>query len=323
MLKTNLDVNMTCIVRDRPCGRIFTGSNTCFVACPTSDEVGLEIEIIKSALLDEEIEPYIAVEHFEAGRDIFCTKICTKIIESKFCVVVLSGNTNEEGIVIPNPNVYYEYGVMTSWNKYIIPIQRSDQKLAFNIQSLDTIKYSPSTFKEQLEKAVRIAIASTEEREEKEERTTIADSLSLYFELKGLSPLDKTWTINNTNYLSFARFNYGTVLHSVDEVERVYYDTKVIVRRLERYVTDLDRKIQGIEKSYEKANTEAQKAGVKKQIDKLKYRKETVHPQFTIVLMQPEVQPIIKKRMNKIESSLSRDVHIISLEDMKADMDIS
>ncbi len=141
MLQTNLVVNKTCIVRDRPCGRIFTGSNTCFVACPASDDVGLEIDIIKSALLDEEIEPYIAVEHFEAGRDIFCTKICTKIIESKFCVVVLSGNTNEGGIVMPNANVYYEYGAMTAWKKYVIPIQRSDQKLGFNIQSFDTIKY--------------------------------------------------------------------------------------------------------------------------------------------------------------------------------------
>jgi len=323
MLKMNLDVNKTCIVRDRPCGRIFTCSNTCFVACPAPDEVGLEIDIIKSALLDEDIEPYIAVEHFEAARDVFCTKICTKIIESKFCVVVLSGNTNEEGVVIPNPNVYYEYGAMTAWKKYIIPIQRSDQRLVFNIQSLDTIKYMPGNFKTQFEQAVRIAIASTEERDETEERTTRADSLSLYFELKGLAPHGKKWTVKNTNYLPFDRFNYGTVLHTVDEVERVYYDTKVIVRRLERYVTDLGWKMQGIEKSYEKANTEAQKAGVKKQLDKLKYQKETVHPQFTIVLMQPEARPVITERMNKIESSLRRDVHIISLDEMKADMNLS
>ena len=67
MSKKNLDVNRSCIVRDRPCGRIFCGSNTCFVACPASDEVGFEIDIIKSALLDEEIEPYIAVEPFRTS----------------------------------------------------------------------------------------------------------------------------------------------------------------------------------------------------------------------------------------------------------------
>ena len=323
MLKTNLDVNKTCIVRDRPCGRIFAGSNTCFVACPAPDEVGLEIDIIKSALLDEEIEPYIAVEHFEAARDIFCTKICTKIIESKFCVIVLSGKTTEEGVVMPNPNVYYEYGAMTAWNKYIIPVQRIDQRLVFNIQSLDTIKYTPGNFKTQFEQAVRIAIASTEERDETEERSTLSDSITLYFEMKGLAPHGNIWTVNNTNYLPFDRFNYGTILHKSDEIERVYYETKVIVRRLERFFTDLDVKIKGIEKAYEKANTEAQKTHLIKQRDRIRKQQENIHPKFTIVMMQPENSSFITEKMNKIESMLSRDVNIISFDEMKAEMDLS
>lgn len=105
--------NEECIVRDRPCGRIFGGSNTCFVASPSPEIVGYELDIIRTALEKEEIEPYIAVENVDPGKDIFCTKICTKIIESKLCVVVLTGETKSKK-VLPNPNVYYEYGLMTA-----------------------------------------------------------------------------------------------------------------------------------------------------------------------------------------------------------------
>ena len=323
MLKTNLIVNNTCIVRERPCGRIFTGSNTCFVACPSTDEIGLEIDIIKSALLDEEIEPYIAVEHFVAARDIFCTKICTKIIESKFCVVVLSGKTNDDGVVIPIANVYYEYGVMTEWNKYIIPVQRSDQKLDFNIQSLDTIKYTPVNFKTQFEQAVRMGIAYIEKNEDTEEVNKQVDTITLYFELKGLAPHKKTWTVKNTKYMPFDRFNYGTIINHPDEIERIYYETKVIIRRLESYFSDLDIKIKGTRKEFEKANTESQKIGTKKQIDILEKKQLFVKPKFTIVMMQQIENNIIKDSLSKIDSFLIHDINIMSFDQLKEDMKLS
>ena len=324
MAKRNLDVNKTCVVRDRPCGRIFSCSNTCFVACPSSDEVGLELDIIKTVLLDEEIEPYVAVQHFEPAREIFCTKICTKIIESKFCVVLLSGVVDEDGRVVPNANVYYEYGVMTAWRKYIIPLQRADQHLSFNIQGLDTLKYTPVSFKTEFEKALRLAIASTEEPEEKEKRskTRLADSLTLFFELKGLTPLPRSWTAENTRFLPFARFNYGTILENESDVERVFYDTKVIIRRLERFIADLDVKFRGVEKSHDQAKTDAQKEGTKRQLGKIEWQKEaSSHPTFTIVFMKPEAASLLQERVGNICSTLIPKISLVSIEELKMEME--
>ena len=71
------------------------------------------------------VEPIIAVKERAYGQDIFCTKICGKIIESRFCIVILD-DTIEAEKNIPNPNVYYEYGLMTSLRKHIIPLQKED-----------------------------------------------------------------------------------------------------------------------------------------------------------------------------------------------------
>jgi len=141
-----ININRDCIVRHQDCKRIFGGSRICFVASPSSEEVALELEIIKQKLREMNIEPYIAVEQREFQKDIFCEKICSKIIESLFCIVILNDVEDENGVRKPNANVYYEYGLMTAFKKKIIPIQLEGQKLAFNIQSLDTLKYTRKDF---------------------------------------------------------------------------------------------------------------------------------------------------------------------------------
>lgn len=162
-----ISVNERCFVRNQECGRIFSGSKLCFIACPASDEISLELNIIKEKLRKFNIEPYIAVEERELGKDIFCEKICGKIIESKFCIVILNDVKNNEGNYTPNANVYYEYGMMTSMNKRIIPIQQEGQKLAFNIQSFESIIYKPATLSNEIEEAIRktVALIDTDEEE--------------------------------------------------------------------------------------------------------------------------------------------------------------
>jgi hypothetical protein len=321
MLSKKLEINKDCIVRDRPCGRVFGASNSCFVACPASDEVGFEIEIIKSVLLDDEIEPYIAVEHFEPARDIFCTKICTKIIESKLCIVLLSGVTNEDGYVIPNPNVYYEYGLMTAWKKEIIPVQSTTQKLSFNIKSLDTIKYTPADFKTNLSKAVQMKVATFGDSESFEKTNRLEDLLSLYFELNGLKPHKKAWTVDNTNYLPFELFNFGVIVYSDSEIDRLYFDTKLIVRRIERYIAVLDVKISGVKKSHDKANTDAQRQGTEKQLKKLEKQKTNAsNPTFTIILLNSELKTVIDDRIKIDDISLTPAVKVVSFDELKEEL---
>ena len=98
-------------------------SKSCFIACPTDDDLEPILELMSEKLTKLGIEPIIAVKERAYGQDIFCTKICGKIIESRFCIVILD-DTVKGGTNVPNPNVYYEYGLMTALRKHIIPLQK-------------------------------------------------------------------------------------------------------------------------------------------------------------------------------------------------------
>jgi len=90
------------------------------------------------------------IQTVEAGgalapaQSAFCAKICSKIITSQFCAVLLN-NEEVDGREIPNANVNMEYGLMLGFNKYVIPFQRASQKLPFNVAGLETIKYTNKT----------------------------------------------------------------------------------------------------------------------------------------------------------------------------------
>lgn len=150
-------VNQKCIVRDKNCESIFEKSKMCFIASPARHEVASELKIIEQKLEDEKIEPYIAVEKYEPQKDIFCEKICSKIIESQFCIVIL-----KEVAEKPNANVYYEYGLMTAFNKKIIPIRPEGQSLAFNIRNLDTLGYTEENLSTKIEDEIKKIIEKEE-----------------------------------------------------------------------------------------------------------------------------------------------------------------
>ncbi len=106
------------------------------------------------------------IEAVEAGGSLapaqhaFCAKICSKIITSQFCVVLMN-NEEEDGKEIPNPNVNMEYGLMLGFNKYVIPFQRKSQALPFNVAGLDTIKYTDQDFERLATEAIDQAIKAT------------------------------------------------------------------------------------------------------------------------------------------------------------------
>ena len=129
------------------------------------------MEIIKQKLRQANIEPYVAVDERDFQKDIFCEKICTKIIESLFCIAILNDVVDQSDKVRkPNANVYYEYGLMTAFRKKIIPVQRKDHHLAFNIQSLDTLKYNSGSFPQQIEEAIQMTLLAIDnDREDKNE----------------------------------------------------------------------------------------------------------------------------------------------------------
>lgn len=158
--------NRICFIRkDHKCGKIFNASKSCFIACP-SEGFDMLLDLIEEKLTKRGIDAYVAVRNRALGQDIFCAKICGKIIESRFCIIILDDYV-KNGTGIPNPNVYYEYGLMTSLKKHVIPLQKENLKLAFNIQSHDIIRYNDKNIAAELEKAIENAINITEKHKGK------------------------------------------------------------------------------------------------------------------------------------------------------------
>lgn len=243
-LQAAFEINEKCFIRkDHKCGKLFGASRSCFIACPSKDDIEPILEIASMKLSKVGIEAIIAVKDRAYGQDIFCTKICGKIIESKFCIVILDDSI-VEAKSIPNPNVYYEYGLMTSLEKHIIPLQKDDLKLAFNIQSYDTIKYNLKNISVELDRAIKDAIKITESNEQNEKKYVFPErSILRSFELAGLLLKDEKWflheMIDDTNFKGFGQsnFNFYVFLGKINELNEIQVyleDLNVILYRIEK-----------------------------------------------------------------------------------------
>lgn len=151
--------NEICIIGLPRCDFVFSSTRTCFIAYGF-DESSLEMDLLKKLLEERGIQPIEAGGSLAPAQSAFCAKICSKIITSQFCIVLLN-NDEKDGTEIPNANVNMEYGLMLGFNKYVIPFQRNSQKLPFNVAGLDTIKYNNKDFNEKSISAIDQAIKTT------------------------------------------------------------------------------------------------------------------------------------------------------------------
>ncbi len=151
--------NEFCVVGSPRCDFVFSSTRSCFIAYGFR-ESPLEMRIIKNLLEKRGIEAIEASETSAPGQFAFCSKICSKIITSQFCIV-LANHDVKENAEMPNANVNMEYGLMLGFNKYVIPFQRESQELPFNFAPLDTVKYDQNSFEDKAAKAIDLAIKET------------------------------------------------------------------------------------------------------------------------------------------------------------------
>ncbi len=151
--------NEICIVNLPSCGYVFSSSPSCFIAYGFSRSP-LEMEILRSLLKERRIEAYEAGGALAPGQQVFCLKICSKIIQSQFCIVLLNNETVGR-VQKPNANVHMEYGLMLGFNKYILPFQHEAYRLEFNVAGLDTIKYDNTSFRAKAAEAIDYAISQS------------------------------------------------------------------------------------------------------------------------------------------------------------------
>ena len=157
-METSLRKNEKCFIGMPACGYVYESAKLGFVACPSHDKYILKIEVIKEMVEAQQYECHIALKRIDPGTFAFCTKICSKIIQSQFCIVFLDPSFDINDTEYPNPNVHFEYGMMISENKHIIPLQDERFDLAFNISPLDTIKYNDTNLKTKVSEAINYAI---------------------------------------------------------------------------------------------------------------------------------------------------------------------
>jgi hypothetical protein len=140
------------------------------------------MEILRALLKERRIEAHEAGGLLTPGQQVFCLKICSKIIQSQFCIVLLNNETvgNAERT---NPNVHVEYGMMLGFNKYILPFQHEDYQLAFNVAGLDTIKYDNQSFKAKAAAAIDQAVLET--AQPSTEKTPVSPDVGAYLLTRG------------------------------------------------------------------------------------------------------------------------------------------
>ena len=138
-----------------------------FIIGSGSSEFKEDLEVVKEVLKGFGFKGYFALlSEEEKGLDAFCDKICSKILDSLFCVVMLNdpisleyidkASKEEKTFRAPRANVYYEFGMAIALRKRVIPIMRKHVKLPFNVQHLDAIPYeSLDDLKEKLTTAAR------------------------------------------------------------------------------------------------------------------------------------------------------------------------
>jgi len=262
----SFSLNEQCFIRkDHKCGKIFGASKSCFIACPGNDELGLMLDLMSEKLTKVGIEPIVAVKERAYGQDIFCTKICGKIIESRFCIVILDDTVGKD-VNIPNPNVYYEYGLMTSLKKHIIPLQEEDLSLAFNIQSHDTIKYNSKNITFELDRAIKDAIKITEKKEKDERKIALPEKTLLRkLEMAGFKQRNNDdWflydVIEDTNFKGFGQdekndkpfYLYLGKIDNTTEFQDYLSDLNIVVYRTEHKAKELQEKLSFFKESLNK-----------------------------------------------------------------------
>lgn len=156
----------TCVIGLPRCDFVFSSTRTCFIAYGF-DESTLEMSLLRKLLEERGVQAIQAGGTLAPGQNAYCAKICSKIITSQFCIVLLN-NEETAAAEIPNANVNMEYGLMLGFNKYVIPFQRGNQKLPFNVAGLDTIKYSTRDFERLASEAIDQAITVTTQKSSSE-----------------------------------------------------------------------------------------------------------------------------------------------------------
>lgn len=234
MVDTRIRKNERCVIGLPACDYVFSSTRSCFIAYGFSTS-SFEKDILKQVLEEKGIEAVEAGDQFDPGKYAFCIKICSKIIVSQFCIVLLN-----EDVKGHNANVSIEYGLMLGHNKYVIPFQREADSLPFNVSGLDTVKYNQKNFRDLAVKAIDHAINETSQSQPTRD---IDNAIGLFLLMNDTTLANIE--INSDDRIIFELGNtFGfNLLTKFDGLSYIYFGNfgmlsdKAIIWRLSKFLT--------------------------------------------------------------------------------------
>lgn len=249
-----------CLLRpNAPCGRNLAATKgLCFIAVPSSQEFNSDLMEISRVLEMEGITAYVAVLDPQPGIEIFCEKICSKIIEAELCAVVLNDVLDEASSKrFPNANVYFEYGLMVGLGKTILPLQRKGLPLPFDVNHIEVVKHELGELAANL--GPLMAQARSVARGGRHSKSLIhtaglkrlfAARLAKALELAGfreVSPASvKLRTTDDIGYVLYQRNSghllYATACEGTSDLKDLLINTKLLLRRVEETYVDVKAK---------------------------------------------------------------------------------
>jgi hypothetical protein len=239
--------NEICIVGLPSCDYVFASSPSCFIAYGFNQST-LEMEVLRAILKERRIESHEAGGSFAPAQQVFCQKICSRIIQAQFCIVLLNNDTVGNAHQ-PNANVNMEYGLMLGFNKYVIPFQLDDHRLPFNVSGLDTIKYSTTSFRSKAEAAIDQAISETNRPHEQIE---INPDIGAYLLLNGWLVVQIDNPVDKAVYQMGAAVGFN-LCHDFSGLRYMYFGNfaklppQAIAWRIRKLADIIDKRLGGME----------------------------------------------------------------------------
>lgn len=259
-------INEKCIIGLPTCGYAFSSTRMAFIAAPGDEEFSLELDVLGSLLEEKGYEAYVALRKLDPGKFAFCTKICSKIITSQFCIVLLNSSEHRDHpqVKIPNPNVHMEYGLMLAFRKHILPFQRRGDSLAFNIQPLDTILYSKGEFRKIADQAIDSAILAVGTTARPTRALASSELLLKYLTVRGL----RVTELNTDDARNLYRLGSFLGFYLLDGTQVIYFGmfdaepAKEVVFRVKLLLQNLHQALQLFDEITSKTMTPEQIARV-------------------------------------------------------------
>ena len=312
-MENEIRKNEKCFIGMPSCGYGYESAKSCFLAAPAHASYTLKIEAIQSIIEAQQYECHIALRRIDPGTFAFCTKICSKIIQSQFCIVLLDPSFEQSGGEYPNPNVHFEYGMMIGQNKQIIPLQDEKYDLAFNISPLDTIKYNDSNFKIKVQEAVDNAIKKSTEVASLGKQLRIPE-VFLFYNFLGFELSDTAITFYNILY-EYGK-NLGFYLFDNKREKKIKYfasfhneDPKLIVLHTKLL-------IEKVTSTYERLETGVDDQETKK---KYGYLKDTIS--IDIIVPPFYEKQEVGSRISEIaDNKFNYPINIYYLEDIQEEV---